>query len=409
VVLGLLAGLEWAPVNFLLFLCWMVLLLPGSIFQIPASVRLNAGLRRGVPWLLGLLVIWTGLEGVEALRDPKLEFSLIDIGLNTYLASDYFLGGYNPYVEYAQVFHSIQIQEGVVATGGELAVPDRQELEIYGFRYRYGFPYFPMMFLGYTPFVAVMDGLDSIRVANGIFLVLCGVFLYQLGRGWSASRDEALLPVLGLLAVPFLSQELFVAGVTDLWIGTLALGAYLCLQRGRILGAGVLLGFAQGAKLLPAPLLFLPVLLYLWRTRRSAVSLLLGGFVLGTLLTLGPFLFMSPNDFVSSTILFYVVQHGMGDSTAIYSHIPASLQSVWTATGVVGSVAMVSFANRKDPTLVKACVLGAMAYVFFVAMNRMTHLNYLVAVLPIAALCFLPREETGREALGGESVPVGDR
>ena len=52
------------------------------------------------------------------------------------------------------------------------------------------------------------------------------------------------------------------------------------------------------------------------------------------------------------------------------------------------SVMVVLIPNRTRPSLHRACVLGAMAYVLFVAMNRMTHLNYLVGILPFAVLVF---------------------
>ena len=103
-----------------------------------------------------------------------------------------------------------------------------------------------------------------------------------------------------------------------------------------------------------------------------------------------PYVMRDPEYFLSSTIVFYVVMHGMGDSTAIYSELAPSVQPWWSAIGVLLSAMLVMITNRTQPSLRWACVLGAMAYVLFVAMNRMTHLNYLVGFFLLGCWSFYP-------------------
>ena len=52
-----------------------------------------------------------------------------------------------------------------------------------------------------------------------------------------------------------------------------------------------------------------------------------------------------------------MVMHGMGDSTAIYSELPASVQPWWSALGVLLSSMLVMTTNRIQPGLRWACVL----------------------------------------------------
>ena len=400
VVLGLLAGLTWAPVNVILFLCWMVLLVPPSSLHTTQLQRVEQLLRIGIPIGVILLSGWTAWVAYEAIQDPPLDDYLLDIGFNTYLAADSFLMGLNPYTEICQLYHEIRPQEGVILPENyplTLGAKGAGDILLYGWPYRHGFPYFPMMFLGYVPFVAFFEGLDAMRMANAVFLVASGMGLYHLARGWDVPRKTSLLPVLALLGVPFLPNELFVAGVTDLWIGVLALSGVLCLQRGQGFGAGVLLGLSQGAKLLPGPLLWIPILLYCWRAEREKARPLLLGLLLGIGVGLLPYVLQDPEYFLSSTIVFYMVMHGMGDSTAIYSELAPSIRPWWSALGVLLSALVVILPNRVRPSLHHACVLGAMGYVLFVAMNRMTHLNYLVGILPFGALVFLPNPRPCRE------------
>ena len=275
-ILGLLAGLTWAPVNVILFLSWMVLLLPQASFHAPRIQPVERFLALCVPIVTVILLGLTAWNAYEAIQDPRLNDYLLDIGFNTYLAADSFLMGLNPYTEICQLYHEIRPQEGVTLPDGypmALGTLGTGDITLHGWPYRHGFPYFPMMFLGYVPFVALLTDWMPFECECRVFLVACALGIYHLGRGWHRSRIQSLLPVLALLGVPFLSDELFVAGVTDLWIGLLGLVGVLCLQRGQGLGAGFFLGLSQGAKLMPGPLLWLPIVLYCWRAERENFGL----------------------------------------------------------------------------------------------------------------------------------------
>ena len=172
VVLGLLAGLTWAPVNVILFLCWMVLLVPPSSLHTTQLQRVEQLLRIGIPIGVILLSGWTAWVAYEAIQDPPLDDYLLDIGFNTYLAADSFLMGLNPYTEICQLYHEIRPQEGVILPENyplTLGAKGAGDILLYGWPYRHGFPYFPMMFLGYVPFVAFFEGLDAMRMANAVF------------------------------------------------------------------------------------------------------------------------------------------------------------------------------------------------------------------------------------------------
>ena len=215
--------------------------------------------------------------------------------------------GLNPYTEICQLYHEIRPQEGVTLPDGcyplTLGTLGTGDITLYGWPYRHGFPYFPMMFLGYVPFVMLVDGLDAIQMRIR-FLVACALGIHHLGRGWHRSRIQSLLPYWRCWGVPFLSDELFVAGVTDLWIGMLALvGVPMFAARARI-GGRFLPGVVAGGQTLARTSALATHCALCWRAERSQLRSVLLGLMLGIGGSFVPYVMQDSAYFLSVRLSF---------------------------------------------------------------------------------------------------------
>ena len=318
---------------------------------------------------LGLAVYQMNALGVELERPANRDY-LVDIGANTYRAGSSLLEGDNPYASPNQVWHRVLPGPGVRVEEGQVWM--------YGLPYDYGFPYFPGLLLSYLPFRALADGYDSIRVANGILLMLnlLGIGLLALRlrpgvRGYAAAG----LGGVAYLGVAVLGHELFHYGITDLVIATYALYGFVALAYGRFALAGVLLGLAQACKLLPGPALVLPVLLYLGATREARRVAL--AYVATAGLVVLPFVFWDPERFATSTVLYYLTHHRGGDNTSLWFFLSPAWQTPLLVLGGVLAVACLALARwRHALGLAWPLALAFCSYVIFVAFNKMSHLNY---------------------------------
>ena len=319
------------------------------------------------------------------LERPQNRDYLIDIGANTYLAGDTFLDGRNPYATPNQIWHRVLPGPGVRIEDGQVLM--------YGLRYDYGFPYFPGLMLSYLPFRALAEGYDSIRIGNGILLMVnllgIGLLARRLrpgAQGWVAAG----LGGVAYLGVGVLGHELFHYGITDLVIATYALYGFVALAYGRYGLAGVLFGLAQACKLLPGPALILPVLLYLGTTREA--WRLVVAYALTAILVVAPFILWDPERFATSTVLYYLTHHRAGDNTSLWFFLSPYWQTPFLVLGgalAVGSLALARW--RHGLGLTWPLALAFCAYVIFVAFNKMSHLNYTwgVYALGCAALGLL--------------------
>lgn len=343
--------------------------------------------RIGTPNMLALaalaLAAWLarslGLACRDALLNPGLATSAIDIARNVYEAGNQFVAGHNPYGERCQLGHVITPGPHITNTGGVL--------RMFGLEYRYGFPYFPAMILAYLPFRSLADGLHSIRLGNAAYLVIAALGAAVLA-GKSVARPNSLLAaslaLVAFLGVEVLAPEHFQLGVTDICIAAFAVVAYAALASEHVVVAGVFLGIAQAAKLLPGPLLMLPALAYVsgLQGRRR----LFGAYALVSVILITPAFAANPEGFVSSTVAFYLTYHNVGDDTSLYWFLPEWAKAPFLGVGLVLALgfALVGF-RRRPASAAQAAGLAWASYMLFITFNRMTHLNYMWSVHSLGA------------------------
>lgn len=322
---------------------------------------------------------------------------VIDVGENTYVAARHFLDGANPYTSKAQVAHTVEAGPHV-----ELSA---EGTRMFGIPYHYGYPYFPGMFLPYAAVALVVRSLHALRVTNVLLMAanVAGIwFLAQRLAVLASRRRIAGLVALGAyLGVAVYAHELFVFGVVDVLLSTFALYGFVALSHRRFGLAGALLGAAQACKLLPAPLLLLPVLVVLGGRAARAVA---AGYAVVALALILPFLLPDPGAFLSATILYYLTHHAGGDDSSLWYFLPSPIQTpFWAAGLVLALVALLApvVRRRLEPRMTcgtepgegafRRRVLDALtgafcSYVVLMAFSSMTHLNYLWAVYPLGCV-----------------------
>ena len=259
---------------------------------------------------------------------------------------------------------------------------------MFGIPYYYGFPYFPAMFLSYAPFRAIERGQHSIRIANAFWLAVT-----LAGAGWLAYRlaperrrpPAAGLAVLLIALTTGLGHQLFHYGITDMLIAAYVLPGLLALSYGRDTTAGVFIGLAFAAKLLPG--LLIAAVFFASIARRGNVIRALGGFLVTTAIVMLPFVVWNPAGFFSATILYYLTHHAAGDTTSLWYYLPSALQFLFLALGglsILGVVLWIMRTESDDPRdLLRAIVIATF---LFIAFNKMIHLNYQFVLVPLACV-----------------------
>lgn len=339
---------------------------------------------------------------VAYVRTPSHARIGLDIGRNVDAACTHFLAGHNPYAHRAQLQHTVEAGPHVVVADGVTTM--------YGLRYRYGFPYFPAMFLAYLPFRSLAPALHAIRVGNLVFLLLgaaCASLLAYRGVARPSRWLAAGLVGVAYFGIPVLTQEHVDFAVTDVLLSTLGIAAYLSASFRRPILTGILLGLAQSAKLLPGPWLALPAALAFERPRDRWI--VLGSYAATALAVVLPALAVDPESFVASTVAFYLTHHRDGDDSSLSWFLPAWGRSLFVVAAYgLGSAAALRGLRRRHPNVIDAATDAWLAYFVFTAFNKMTHLNYLWGIHAFGAVAFAC-VAFERRALGAPRPPSATR
>ncbi|MBM2845183.1 MAG: hypothetical protein HW407_495 [Bacteroidetes bacterium] len=371
----------------LLFLCALLLATPVILRLLERIPFLRY--RLPTPLLVGVfLLASTGLLGfhvrefVRGTSDPQVKDRLIDIGANTFYANEiFFVHGRNPYTTRSQLAHDVAGGAHIDTTGGVTTM--------YGIRYSYGYPYFPMMFASFAPFQMIVREYSAIRIGNLFFLLCTAAGVSWVTYRLSERSTRTLAATAGLalfLSATTLGSELMILGVTDMVIAFFAVAGLVMLTYRSFAAAGVAFGFALGCKLLPGALILIVVLVWLVMNRLHLGSFLTGLLVTAACLLL-PFVLWDVQGFFSATVLYYLTHHATGDNTSLWYFLPEGLQTPFLIVGgVLILLAPVYQSRIKNHDLGFAITIAFVAYVLFVSFNKMTHLNYLWGVYPLGVI-----------------------
>ncbi len=311
---------------------------------------------------LGGYRVHQALDAVDEHRVPT-----IDIGTTTIAAVELLEQGQSPYTARIDAFGD-QVRPGGV-----------------GLDHFAGYKYGPVMTLAYGPGVRSSGPSGYFVTSLVALLLLAGAVAWWAGNagGPPAAAGAAALA----LSVAFTDNELFRGGVNDVVPMALVVGAFAARSRGQAAAAGVLLGLSFGAKVFPAALLALPLLLAV-RTKRPTFVL---SAVVVSLAAYLPPLLKDPREVVSNLLLFNLDRPG--DRTGLLDGIPEHLRGAAKALLVVGIVLTVLAVARLVPAAADRraaqallASLSAVAMALFYGQSPVLHRNWLFWIAPFFAV-----------------------
>lgn len=311
---------------------------------------------------------------------------IIDIGANTYAATDAFAQGLDPYITKSQLWVT-----QFPADTPHLTTIDG-EVRMFGVPYYYGFPYFPLMFISYLPAYLGISGYLAIRITH-IVLILINIMAFKLIIGQllpqPIRRTALFIAFCSYLGVLRFSIEAVMLGVTDILISSYLLWAFVALSKRQYFIGGGLLGCAQACKLLPAPFVLLAVMWMLYQQKQTlrVYINLLGGYIIANIIFVLPFIIWHFDGFLSSTILYYLTHHQGGDTTSLWYFLPSIAQTPFLLIGLLLTLSSIIYCQKSTQYALTACLSAAFSsYVLFMIFSKMTHLNYLWGVFPLGCL-----------------------
>jgi len=370
----------WGKVTF-----WVLLAIGALLCAVNATVRATARASRAI--VITVLVIGCGyltLHQVEVIRSgfgPPWAERLWDVSQGAYDFNLALKRGENPYRTRAQ-YHPVDSTLGYSrdANGGD---------RLFGWRYYYGYPHFPMSALWFAPFVGITGGYNDIRAGNLLYYVLTFVLLNAIlfvgcERRWLACLTGSV----AFLGVDFMVTETFQLGIVDQSFAVAPLAAMLAAMCRRWNLAGVLAGLALASKHFPAIPVVVALSIYVHRSGhlRRFVLCAVGA---GAIVVL-PFLLWDAEAFVSATILHHIHEMRFGDDTALYFFLPDAWKPAFRLFGfvVIAAVYAWGLSAMKRPDIRVAFLVAALACVLINAFYPVTHLNHLESILALASISF---------------------
>jgi hypothetical protein len=242
----------------------------------------------------------------------------------------------------------------------------------------WGFKYGPTMLLGYAACALSED--HGIKLMNGLYLALCGILVYTLGRGPGRSTaDHATgLFCAALLVLPHrIWYETFHQGAIDIFPVVLILASLRAGAAGAWFVAGLLAGLSFSAKFSPA--IFYLLLLVGWPLNRRLVAGILVG-----LLPFLPFALWDGQALLRNYLLFHLKKPP--DSTSLYSITPRALHVVFPILQVVAA-AVVIVGNRRAGDCAPFRTFWLLVLILAAEITyKEVHGNHLIWIVPFAAI-----------------------
>jgi hypothetical protein len=318
--------------------------------------------RRVLIWGCGVFAVAQLAFAVVRMVKPKV----IDIGATTLAAVIAVAHGSNPYAL------PIDQLAGGIANADSLF---------------HGYKYLPMMILAYLP-LSLALGIRGI-VATNVFLQgatagIIGVIAARKG-GYFAGLAAACF----YLSLPFLANQLFTRGVTDI-AAVLPLLLALALVEDRPGWAGLMVGLSVATKLAPGAAMLLCLL-----PAPGGRTRYFGGVLLG-LSPILPFAATAPEAFTANIVLFNTVRPI--DDTSWLFGMPAFVVILSRAVATAVLVAISLWIWRRSPGLDERCACCVLAGFAVFAVGPEMHHNYYVWFLPFLAIL------VGRAAIGSAAT-----
>jgi hypothetical protein len=373
----------WGRVTFWILLA--IAALVGAVHALPVRSRAGAGGGRAILIvILAVASVYLIARQAQVIRsgfEPPWAQRLWDVSQGAYDFNRALFAGENPYRTKAQ-YHPVDGTRGYSrdAAGREY---------LFGWRYHYGYPHFPMSALWFAPFMGVTGGYNDVRVGNLVYFVLGLLLLNAIVASASAQPLLAsLTATVAFLGIDFLVSETFQLGIVDQAFAVPLLAAILLAMRSYWRVAGLLAGLALASKHFPAVPVVLALAIYADRSRRLRDLIVFSG--ASFLAIMLPFLLWDAEAFVSATILHHVHEAHRGDDTALFFFLPDVWKMPFRLLGLasIGGVYVWGIAASNRPDVRVVFVVMTVVSLLINAFYPVTHLNHLESILAFAAGSF---------------------
>jgi len=260
---------------------------------------------------------------------------------------------------------------------------------LFGWRYYYGYPHFPMSALWFTPFVGITGGYNDIRIGNLFYFILNVALLNVILFLASDQRAFACLAgTVAFLGVDFLVTETFQLGIVDQAFSVPLLAAIVLAMTSHWRGAGVFAGLALASKHFPAIPVVLALAIFVHRSGR--LREVTAAALISLLVIVVPFVAWDYEAFASATVLHHLHEAAAGDNTALYFFLPDAWKAPFRFVGLLAIAAtyLWGYVEMKRPDVRILFLTAAVACILINAFYPVTHLNHLEAMLAVASVSF---------------------
>lgn len=247
-----------------------------------------------------------------------------------------------------------------------------------------GYKYMPLMFLLYSPFTLVF-GKMGILYLNILVYIGFLIVAYFLIKRIHIKDDFVYLKYIFLFLLCYvITFELFYQGVNDLIPAFFVLCSLAFFFHKKEVPAGIFIGLSIAAK--PFPGIFLFLLFLLNKRFRLAIYS-----VITAAIFIVPFVLWNFWAFFLNTIYFNVLRHA--NPSSVYYFMPEIVKSVWffLLLFLIWFLCYGWIKSNKKP--IDLLYYFTLLSTVFLLMNKVTHRNYLIWVLPFILIVLSKRIE----------------
>ncbi len=245
-----------------------------------------------------------------------------------------------------------------------------------------GYKYMPLMFLLYSPFTLLFGKIGVLYLNIIIYIAFLIVSYFLIKKAYKNDVYTQAKYILFFLSCYVITFEVFYRGVNDLIPAFLVLCSLTLFFYKKEIPAGIFLGLSLAAKPFPGVFLFFLFLLNK-RFRLGLYSIIVSAvFIL-------PFALWNFWVFFLNTIYFNVLRNA--NPSSIYYFMPDFIKSIWIFL-LLGIMVFICYkwlkSKRSEFDLLYYFTLISTV---FLLMNKVTHRNYLIWVLPFILLVLVKK------------------
>jgi len=245
-----------------------------------------------------------------------------------------------------------------------------------------GYKYMPLMFILYSPFTLLFGKMAVLYLNIFVYIGVLIVSYFLIKKVYGDNNYMQAKFILFFFSCYVITFEVFYRGVNDLIPPFFVLCSMTLFFYKKENLAGIFLGLSIATKPFPGVFLFLLFLL----DKRFRLILYS---IITSLLFIIPFVLWNFWAFFLNTIYFNILRHA--NQSSIYYFMPDLIKGIWIflLLGIIGFLCYKWIKSKKSE-------FGLLYYftlisTVFLLMNKVTHRNYLIWILPFILLILIKK------------------